>query len=135
MRPTGCSPGPRSLGHLFSSGLCGFPGPVASWRFAGASLRSAGPPGIALDSQVMEGRAAIAGQGIAILNHYLWKAEVEAGLLVEAVPSYVRELASYWIVYPSHARNTPKVKAFRDWICAEFADAVAADPEGVYLPR
>lgn len=94
-----------------------------------------GPPGIALDSQVMEGRAAIAGQGIAILNHFLWRAEVEAGQLVEAVPSYVREIASYWIVYPPHARNTPKIKAFRDWICAEFAAALAADPDGHFLPR
>uniref|UniRef100_UPI0003697441 LysR substrate-binding domain-containing protein n=1 Tax=Sphingobium xenophagum TaxID=121428 RepID=UPI0003697441 len=94
-----------------------------------------GPPGIALDSQVMEGRAAIGGQGIAILNLFLWKAEVEAGLLVEAMPSYVREIASYWIVYPPHARNTPKVKAFRDWISAEFAAAIADDPQGRYLPR
>jgi LysR family glycine cleavage system transcriptional activator len=93
------------------------------------------PPGIALDSQVMEGRAAIGGQGIAILNHFLWKAEVEAGLLVEAMSSYVREAASYWIVYPSHARNTPKVKAFRDWISAEFAAAIADDKEGRFLPR
>ncbi|MBO9524782.1 MAG: LysR family transcriptional regulator [Sphingobium yanoikuyae] len=94
-----------------------------------------GPPGIALDSQVMEGRAAIAGQGVAILNHFLWKAEVEAGQLVEAVPSYVREIASYWLVYPPHARNTPKIKAFRDWICAEFASAIAADPDARFLPR
>ncbi|MFC3441306.1 LysR substrate-binding domain-containing protein [Sphingobium rhizovicinum] len=94
-----------------------------------------GPPGIALDSQVMEGRTAIAGQGIAILNHFLWKTEVEAGLLVEAMPSYVREIASYWIVYPPHARNTPKIKAFRDWISAEFAAEIAADHEGRYLPR
>jgi len=94
-----------------------------------------GPPGIALDSQVMEGRAAIAGQGIAILNHFLWKAEVEAGQLVEAVPSYVREIASYWLVYPPHARNTSKIKAFRDWISAEFASAIAADPEARFLPR
>lgn len=94
-----------------------------------------GPPGIALDSQVTEGRAAISGQGIAILNHFLWKMEAEAGLLVEAVPSYVREIASYWIVYPPHARNTPKIKAFRDWIMAEFASAIAADPDGRYLPR
>ena len=94
-----------------------------------------GPPGIALDSQVMEGRAAIAGQGVAILNHFLWKAEVEAGQLVEAVPSYVREIASYWLVYPPHARNTPKIKAFRDWIGAEFASAIAADPEARFLPR
>lgn len=94
-----------------------------------------GPPGIALDSQVMEGRAAIAGQGVAILNHFLWKAEVETGQLVEAVPSYVREIASYWLVYPPHARNTPKIKAFRDWISAEFASAIAADPDARFLPR
>ncbi|MFX4084147.1 LysR substrate-binding domain-containing protein [Sphingobium yanoikuyae] len=94
-----------------------------------------GPPGIALDSQVMEGRAAIAGQGIAILNHFLWKAEVEAGQLVEAVPSYVREIASYWLVYPPHARNTAKIKAFRDWISAEFAAAITADPDARFLPR
>jgi LysR family glycine cleavage system transcriptional activator len=94
-----------------------------------------GPPGIALDSQVMEGRAAIAGQGVAILNHFLWKAEIESGLLVEAVPSSVREIASYWVVYPPHIRNTPKVKAFRDWIMADFAAEIAADPEGRYLPR
>lgn len=94
-----------------------------------------GPPGIALDSQVMEGRAAMAGQGVAIVNLFLWKAEVEAGLLVQAVPSYVREIASYWVVYPPHARNTPKVKAFRDWISAQFAAEVAADAEGTYLPR
>ncbi|WP_206378020.1 LysR substrate-binding domain-containing protein [Sphingobium psychrophilum] len=94
-----------------------------------------GPPGIALDSQVMEGRAAIGGQGVAILNHFLWKMEIESGLLVEAVPSYVREIASYWVVYPPHARNTPKVKAFRDWIVAAFAAEIAADPEGRYLPR
>ncbi|WP_375196687.1 LysR substrate-binding domain-containing protein [Sphingobium sp.] len=93
------------------------------------------PPGIALDSQVMEGRAAMAGQGVAIVNLFLWKAEVEAGLLVEAVPSYVQERASYWVAYPPHARNAPKVKAFRDWICAEFAREIAADPEARYLPR
>lgn len=93
------------------------------------------PPGIALDSQVMEGRAAMAGQGVAIVNLFLWKEEVEAGLLVEAVPSYVRERASYWVVYPPHARNTPKVKAFRDWISGEFAREIEADPESRFLPR
>ncbi|AMK22860.1 MULTISPECIES: transcriptional regulator GcvA [unclassified Sphingobium] len=106
--------------------------------FAGVGVEADGkvlPPGIALDSQVMEGRAAMAGQGVAIVNLFLWKAEVEAGLLVEAVPSYVKERASYWVVYPPHARNMPKVKAFRDWISAEFAREIAADPEGRFLPR
>lgn len=91
--------------------------------------------GIALDSQVMEGRAAMSGQGVAILNMFLWKAEIESGQLVEAISSYVREHASYWIVYPPHARNTGKVKAFRDWIGEAFAAEIAADPAGHYLPR
>ena len=77
--------------------------------------------GIRLDSQTMEGRAALAGQGIAILSSYLWKAEVDAGLLVEAFPSDVAPPMSYWVAHPPHNRNVPKVKAFRDWIAAEFA--------------
>lgn len=102
----------------------------------GVEPRGSGrPSGIALDSQVMEGRAAMAGQGVAIVNMFLWRAEVDAGLLVEAVPSYVREKASYWIVYPSHTRNRAKVKAFRDWISASFGEAIAADPDGRFLPR
>lgn len=91
--------------------------------------------GIVFDSQVMEGRAAIAGQGIAILNMYLWRAEVEAGLLVEAFPSYIVERRAYFVAYPAHARQTPKVKAFRDWISAEFEAEIARDPEGRFLPR
>ncbi|WP_336959747.1 LysR substrate-binding domain-containing protein [Sphingobium aquiterrae] len=105
--------------------------------FAAMGLENDGEQGstIALDSQVLEGRAALAGQGIAILNMYLWRQEIEAGLLVEAVPSFVREGVSYWVVSPAHARNTPKVKAFRDWIVAEFAAAHASDPQGIFLPR
>lgn len=77
--------------------------------------------GIQLDSQTMEGRVAIAGQGIAILSSFLWKTEIDAGLLVEAYPSNVTPPMSYWIVHPPHNRNVPKVKAFRDWITAQFA--------------
>lgn len=95
---------------------------------------SPGRAQIALDSQVMEGRAAIAGQGVAILNSYFWKAEIEAGLLVEPVPSYVVEKVSYWLVHPPHARTTPKVKAFRDWIIAELAQELARDPQHRFLP-
>ncbi len=38
-----------------------------------------GPPPILLDSQQMEGRAAIAGQGMAILSPFFWRAEIEPG--------------------------------------------------------
>lgn len=81
-----------------------------------------GPPALALDSQVLEGRAAMAGQGIAILIPWFWRREIAAGLLVEPVPSDVPEVMHYWVAYPHANRNLPRIKLFRDWIAAEFAD-------------
>jgi LysR family glycine cleavage system transcriptional activator len=94
-----------------------------------------GRASIALDSQMMEGRAALAGQGVAILNPFFWQTEIEAGLLIEPVPSDVVEGRRYWVVYPTAHRNQPKIKAFRDWIMAEMAEEQARDVEGRYLPK
>lgn len=94
-----------------------------------------GAPVLALDSQVLEGRAAIAGQGLAIIIPFLWRREIEAGLLVEPVPSHVVDAMDYWIVYPHANRNQPKVKAFRDWMRAEVEAERARDPERRFLPR
>ncbi|MBT2188189.1 LysR substrate-binding domain-containing protein [Sphingobium nicotianae] len=80
-----------------------------------------GPPALALDSQVLEGRAAMAGQGFAILTPWFWRREIEAGLLVEPVPSNVTEIMNYWVAYPHANRNLPRIKQFRDWIRGEFA--------------
>jgi LysR family glycine cleavage system transcriptional activator len=94
-----------------------------------------GPPPLVLDSQQMEGRAAIAGQGVAILSPFFWRAEIEAGLLVEPIPSSVIETRRYRVVYPHANRNLPKVKAFRDWIREEIEADRASDPEGRFIPR
>lgn len=106
--------------------------------FAAMGIDLAGaarPPALAFDSQVMEGRAAVAGQGVAIVNPFLWRGEIEAGLLVELVDSRFIEQMAYWIVCPPANRNQPKVKAFRDWVRAEFEAERASDPEGRFLPR
>jgi LysR family glycine cleavage system transcriptional activator len=94
-----------------------------------------GIPLLVLDSQVLEGRAAMAGQGFAILIPSLWRREIEAGLLVEPVPSCVVNTMDYWVVYPHANRNQPKVKAFRDWIRTEVSLEIAADPEHKFFPK
>lgn len=94
----------------------------------------AGPPPLVLDSQQMEGRAAIAGQGIAILSPFFWRAEIEAGQLVEPITSYVIETRRYRVVYSHANRNLPKVKAFRDWIREEMTAERTSDPEGRFIP-
>jgi len=78
------------------------------------------PPSVAirLDSQMIEGSAAIAGQGIAMLDPALWEDELEDGRLVQ-LGTAIYGRSSLWIVCPEHLRNQPKLKMFRDWLIAE----------------
>lgn len=75
-------------------------------------------PAIRLDSQMIEGSAALAGQGIAMLDLALWADEIGDGRLVRLGPA-IYGRSSVWVVCPEHQRNRPKVKAFRDWLVAE----------------
>lgn len=84
-------------------------------------------PVIRLDSQVMDGRAALAGQGLAMLIPYYWREEIAAGRLVEPVRTSCFDPSRHWLVYPPHVRNSRKVKAFREWIEAEVRRDVASD--------
>ena len=90
--------------------------------------------GIWLDSQVMEGNAAIAGHGMAILLPTFWKSELAAGRLVAPIPIISLDGFSYWLVYPEHKRNLPKIKAFRDWILAQVAAEATEGPPEVFAP-
>jgi LysR family glycine cleavage system transcriptional activator len=76
------------------------------------------PAGVRLDSQTAEGLAAIAGQGIAMLDPVFWDEELRDGRLVKLGDTIVSRL-SIWLVCPEHKRNLPRIKAFRDWIAAE----------------
>ena len=76
--------------------------------------------GVRMDSQVMDGNAALAGQGVAILNAALWWHEIQSGRLVQVHPHTAFSRGRYWLVYPEYRRNTPKVKAFREWMLEEM---------------
>lgn len=92
-------------------------------------------PVIRLDSQVMDGRAAMAGQGLAMLIPYYWRDEIAAGRLVEPVRTACFDPSRHWLVYPPHARTSRKMKAFRDWIEAEVRkDAAEDEMDVIRLP-
>jgi LysR family transcriptional regulator, glycine cleavage system transcriptional activator len=93
-------------------------------------LRLAGVPvpeglaareGLRFDSQRVDGSAALAGQGVAVLTPALWADELAAGRLVQPFPLVGEEGHSYALVYPEARRGSAKVRAFRDWIVAEAA--------------
>jgi LysR family glycine cleavage system transcriptional activator len=111
------------------------------WKawFAAAGLSEPARPaqrGVRLDSQAIEGNAAIAGQGAAMLSPLMWQPELAAGRLVQPFPLTVLEGPCYWLVYPEHKRGQAKIRAFREWLLAEVAaQAVFGPPEAYREPE
>ncbi|MES2442289.1 MAG: LysR substrate-binding domain-containing protein [Pseudomonadota bacterium] len=90
-------------------------------------------PAVRFDSQVLDGNAAIAGHGVAILSPPMWQPAIAAGLLVPASPCAACYKNSFWLVYPETKRNLAKVRAFRDWLLADIVAALGDDPYGALL--
>jgi LysR family transcriptional regulator, glycine cleavage system transcriptional activator len=93
--------------------------------FAGVGLDAgskAALPSVSFDSQAMEATAAMAGHGIAILNSEMWRADIAGGRLVPVGPSVTSD-EGYWLAYPDFRKQSPKIKAFRNWIEKEVGRA------------
>ncbi|WP_246179342.1 transcriptional regulator GcvA [Microvirga thermotolerans] len=88
-------------------------------------------PDYYLGTQQYDGMAAMAGQGVALVNPYFFRADLAAGRLVQPFDLVVTANRSYWLVYPKARRRAPKVQAFREWLTSEVAsDAEKALPAG-----
>lgn len=83
--------------------------------------------GILLDSQPIEGRAALAGQGVAVLTPALWAEELRSGQLVQPFDLIGDSGHAYWLVYPHARRNVAKIRRWRDWLLAEMARSCGDD--------
>ena len=107
------------------------------WKqwFSAAGIAEAdgqGRPGIRLDSQAMEGNAAIAGHGVGMLTPRFWRAELDGRRLVQLFPLIIFEGPAYWLVYPEHKRAQPKIRAFREWMLKRFEDHRRDGPEEAF---
>lgn len=99
-----------------------------SWQtwFASAGLE---PPDLSVHKrhnyieQDLCANAALAGQGVAILNHIYFAEELASGRLIAPFNHHCSDDIGIWLVHPTSRRNNPKIKAFREWILA----AVSAD--------
>jgi len=91
-------------------------------------------PAVRFDSQVLDGNAAIAGHGVAILSPPMWQTAMAAGLLVPVSTHIAWYHNSFWLVYPEHKRNLAKVRAFREWLNAGIAASLGDDPYGALEP-
>jgi LysR family transcriptional regulator, glycine cleavage system transcriptional activator len=99
----------------------------------GSAHNQPSAPGIRLDTQAMEASAAMAGHGIAIMNSMMWQNDIESGHLVPVGPHTVAD-HSYWLTYPEYRRESPKIRAFRNWLDREIATAAARQPGLFFEP-
>lgn len=92
----------------------------------------AGRPGLSVETQTLAARAALSGQGVAILSPEFFTDEQQSGALVQPFPLVHAPGSAYWLVYPQARRRAPAVAAFRDWMLREAAGAedVALDQAG-----
>jgi LysR family glycine cleavage system transcriptional activator len=74
---------------------------------------------LSLGNQQFEGLAAMAAQGVALLNPFFFASDLAAGRLVQIYDLVVKADRSYWLVYPKARRRSPKIRAFCDWILSE----------------
>ncbi|RVE88780.1 LysR family transcriptional regulator [Sinorhizobium meliloti] len=87
-----------------------------------------GRPASRLGAQAFEARAAVAGQGVAILMPEFYTDDVALGRLYQPFELRCSDGHDYWLVYPHARRNTPKIRAFRDWILGKLAPDARRDP-------
>lgn len=92
------------------------------WRawFAAAGLPNVklnGPPNLKFGSQVLEAKAAMAGQGVGILTPAFYQNDLAAKRLIQPFDLVCSEgRRAYWLVYPKSRRNAPQIKIFREWL-------------------
>jgi len=102
---------------------------------AGVELEDEPPrQGIRLDSQALEGNAALAGHGVGLLTPLYWRGELAAGRLVQPFDLVVVSGPALWLVYPEHKRGRAKIRAFRDWLLAEMAAEAEMAPADAFKP-
>ena len=68
----------------------------------------------------------MAGQGVAMLTPFFWRNDLAEGRLVRPFEQVSTRGYAYWLVYPDHRRNVPKIKRFREWLRAEVDRDLAA---------
>ena len=100
-----------------------------SGSLPGGAIDRENGPGIRFESQVLDGHAAIAGHGVAILSPPMFKPAIEAGLLVQPFRHVALYKNGFWLAYPEHKRNLPKVRALRDWLLKSVKAAAGKEQE------
>jgi LysR family transcriptional regulator, regulator for bpeEF and oprC len=92
------------------------------WRFASANRESIVTPRgtMSFSDGAALCEAVCAGYGLAQLNDYYLDSEIARGKLVSVLNKFTPKADPVWLVYPPTRHLTPKVRAFVDFVTAQF---------------
>jgi LysR family glycine cleavage system transcriptional activator len=76
--------------------------------------------GVSLEVQTLVGKAAMAGQGVAMLTPLFFHDDLAAGRLVQPFPLSAADGTAYWVVHAEQRHAIHKIRAFRQWILGEL---------------
>ncbi|ALH81881.1 LysR substrate-binding domain-containing protein [Sphingopyxis macrogoltabida] len=108
----------------------------AGW-LAAAGVDAVPPPqrsGVELDSQLQEASAVQAGFGIAMMTPLLWRAELDAGRLVQPFATLYEPGTAHYLVHRENRVGVRKIERFREWLRAELAKDRHLLPEALWRP-
>ena len=78
-----------------------------------------------LGTQIFSARAALEGQGVALLTPDYFQRELSEGQLVAPFPHTMEADWAYWLAYPKARHRVRKIRIFRDWLLKEAGCRVA----------
>ncbi|KQV46009.1 MULTISPECIES: transcriptional regulator GcvA [unclassified Duganella] len=112
---------PRCPSDLEQATLLRSEDPWTPW-FQAAELCLPEPSGgVMFDDLSMQIRAAVDGDGVALVRHIVAMQEIASGHLVRLFDLAIPCADEYYLVIPPHAMQKPQVRAFRKWLKAEIA--------------
>jgi DNA-binding transcriptional LysR family regulator/AraC-like DNA-binding protein len=89
---------------------------AALWKQLGIEAPPSSSRGVDMGAQVLDGLAAIGGQGLALLTPIFWRDELASGKLVCPLPDRLDGHGTYWLVYPENRKDWPKIRRFSEWL-------------------
>lgn len=78
-----------------------------------------GSTGVEFGVEQMEAASAMAGHGVAMVSPLLFRADLQAGRLIQPFAQVTRDPKDYWLVYARNRMTLNKVIAFRQWALDE----------------
>jgi len=90
--------------------------------------------GIELDSQLQEASAVQGGYGIALMTPLLWRAELDAGRLVQPFATLYQPGTAHFLVHRQNRVGVRKIERFREWLHAELDKDRHLLPEALWEP-